>query len=315
MKEDALRGKMRFVRSKKASGHRGRAGASTRLDTRHIHYATSPWWPHTLVAADAGRGQVLVRGALPLLYEKGRVMKIIKAKDYEDMSRKAANIISAQVILKPDCVLGLATGSTPIGAYKQLAAWYEKGDVDFAEVSTYNLDEYRGLSHDDPQSYHYFMRENFFDHINIDLNNTHVPDGSNPDAAAACSEYDKIVAAAGYPDLQLLGIGNNGHIGFNEPDDHFSKGTHCVDLTESTIQANSRLFDSIDDVPRQAYTMGTQTIMYARMILVVANGEAKAQAVHDMCYGPVTPECPASILQLHTNCVVVADEAALSLCE
>ena len=182
-------------------------------------------------------------------------MKIIKAKDYEDMSRKAANIISAQVILKPDCVLGLATGSTPIGAYKQLAAWYEKGDVDFAEVSTYNLDEYRGLSHDDPQSYHYFMRENFFDHINIDLNNTHVPDGSNPDAATACSEYDKIVAAAGYPDLQLLGIGNNGHIGFNEPDDHFSKGTHCVDLTESTIQANSRLFDSIDDVPRQAYTM------------------------------------------------------------
>ena len=260
-----------------------------------------------MVAADAGRGQVLVRGALPLLYEKGRVMKIIKAKDYEDMSRKAANIISAQVILKPDCVLGLATGSTPIGAYKQLAAWYKKGDVDFAEVSTYNLDEYRGLSHDDPQSYHYFMRENFFDHINIDLNNTHVPDGSNPDAAAACSEYDKIVAAAGYPDLQLLGIGNNGHIGFNEPDDHFSKGTHCVDLTESTIQANSRLFDSIDDVPRQAYTMGTQTIMYARMILVVANGEAKAQAVHDMCFGPVTPECPASILQLHTNCVFVAD--------
>ena len=273
-----------------------------------------------LVAAHVGCGRrgpraSACKGALPLLYEKGRVMKIIKAKDYEDMSRKAANIISAQVILKPDCVLGLATGSTPIGAYKQLAAWYKKGDVDFAEVSTYNLDEYRGLSHDDPQSYHYFMRENFFDHINIDLNNTHVPDGSNPDAAAACSEYDKIVADAGYPDLQLLGIGNNGHIGFNEPDDHFSKGTHCVDLTESTIQANSRLFDSIDDVPRQAYTMGTQTIMYARMILVVANGEAKAQAVHDMCYGPVTPECPASILQLHTNCVVVADEAALSLCE
>ena len=160
-----------------------------------------------------------------------------------------------------------------------------------------------------------FVSQDFLVDINIDLNNTHVPDGSNPDAAAACSEYDKIVAAAGYPDLQLLGIGNNGHIGFNEPDDHFSKGTHCVDLTESTIQANSRLFDSIDDVPRQAYTMGTQTIMYARMILVVANGEAKAQAVHDMCYGPVTPACPASILQLHTNCVVVADEAALSLCE
>ena len=241
-------------------------------------------------------------------------MKIIHAKDYEDMSRKAANIISAQVILKPDCVLGLATGSTPIGAYHQLIKWYEKGDIDFSQVHTYNLDEYRGLSHDDVQSYHYFMRDNLFDHINIDQANTHVPDGSNLDAEAACAEYDRIVAAAGYPDLQLLGIGNTGHIGFNEPDDHFSAGTHCVDLTESTIQANSRLFEKEEDVPRQAYTMGTQTIMYARMILVVANGEKKAQAVRDMCYGPVTPSCPASILQLHTNCVLVADEAALSLC-
>ena len=241
-------------------------------------------------------------------------MKIIHAKDYEDMSRKAANIISAQVILKPDCVLGLATGSTPIGAYHQLIKWYEKGDIDFSQVRTYNLDEYRGLSHDDVQSYHYFMRDNLFDHINIDQANTHVPDGSNLDAEAACAEYDRIVAAAGYPDLQLLGIGNNGHIGFNEPDDHFSAGTHCVDLTESTFQANSRLFEKEEDVPRQAYTMGTQTIMYARMILVVANGEKKAQAVRDMCYGPVTPSCPASILQLHTNCVLVADEAALSLC-
>ena len=241
-------------------------------------------------------------------------MKIIHAKDYEDMSRKAANIISAQVILKPDCVLGLATGSTPIGAYHQLIKWYEKGDIDFSQVHTYNLDEYRGLSHDDVQSYHYFMRDNLFDHINIDQANTHVPDGSNLDAEAACAEYDRIVAAAGYPDLQLLGIGNNGHIGFNEPDDHFSAGAHCVDLTESTIQANSRLFEKEEDVPRQAYTMGTQTIMYARMILVVANGEKKAQAVRDMCYGPVTPSCPASILQLHTNCVLVADEAALSLC-
>ena len=241
-------------------------------------------------------------------------MKIIHAKDYEDMSRKAANIISAQGILKPDCVLGLATGSTPIGAYHQLIKWYEKGDIDFSQVHTYNLDEYRGLSHDDVQSYHYFMRDNLFDHINIDQANTHVPDGSNLDAEAACAEYDRIVAAAGYPDLQLLGIGNNGHIGFNEPDDHFSAGTHCVDLTESTIQANSRLFEKEEDVPRQAYTMGTQTIMYARMILVVANGEKKAQAVRDMCYGPVTPSCPASILQLHTNCVLVADEAALSLC-
>lgn len=241
-------------------------------------------------------------------------MKIVRARDYDDMSSKAAAIIASHVVLKPNCVLGLATGSTPIGTYQRLVEGYKKGELDFSQVSTYNLDEYRGLSHDDPQSYHFFMRDNLFDHVNIDLDNTHVPDGSNPDAEAACVAYDAIVAEAGYPDLQLLGIGNNGHIGFNEPDDHFSAGTHCVDLTESTIQANSRLFDKIEDVPRQAYTMGTQTIMFARQILVVANGEAKAQAVHDMCFGSITPSCPASVLQLHPNVVVVADEAALSLC-
>ncbi len=242
-------------------------------------------------------------------------MKIIRAKDYNDMSRKAANIISAQVILKPDSVLGLATGSSPIGIYEQLIKWYNKGDVDFGGCTTFNLDEYRGLTPDHDQSYHYFMHKNFFDAVNIPDERINLPDGAQLDAERECKRYDAAIKAAGGIDLQLLGMGLNGHIGFNEPDDYFSKGTHCVDLTESTIQANSRLFDSIDDVPRQAYTMGTQTIMYARMILVVANGEAKAQAVHDMCYGPVTPECPASILQLHTNCVVVADEAALSLCE
>lgn len=256
--------------------------------------ATSPWW---------------------LRNEKGYAMKLIHARDYNDMSRKAANIISAQVILKPNCVLGLATGSTPVGAYEQLIAWCKKGDVDFSEVSTYNLDEYRGLTHDDVQSYHYFMNRHLFQGINIDITRTHVPDGANPDADAACAAYDKMVTDAGYPDLQVLGIGKNGHIGFNEPDDHFSKGTHCVNLTESTIKANSRLFEREEDVPRQAYTMGTQTIMYARQILVVANGENKAHAVYDMCFGPVTPTCPASILQLHTNCVVVADDAALQLCE
>lgn len=242
------------------------------------------------------------------------MLKIVSARDYDDMSRKAANIISAQVILKPDTVLGLATGSTPIGAYRQLIDWYKKGDVDFSQVRTYNLDEYRGLSHDDPQSYHYFMRDNFFDHINIDLNNTHVPDGANPDAEAACAEYDKMVADAGYPDLQLLGIGNNGHIGFNEPDDHFSKGTHCVDLTESTIKANSRLFEREEDVPRQAYTMGVQTIMLARRIVLVVSGENKAETVREAFFGPVTPQVPASILQLHTDVSIVADEAALSKC-
>ncbi|MBM6755650.1 glucosamine-6-phosphate deaminase [Collinsella tanakaei] len=241
-------------------------------------------------------------------------MSIVRARDYNDMSRKAANIISAQIILKPNCVLGLATGSTPIGAYQQLVEWYKKGDLDFSQVSSYNLDEYRGLSGDNPQSYRYFMNTNLFDHVNIDKANTHVPDGMAEDGEASCAAYDAAVAAAGYPDLQLLGIGNNGHIGFNEPDDHFSKGTHLVDLTESTIEANSRLFDSIDEVPRQAYSMGVQTIMFAKMILVIANGEKKAQAVHDMCFGPVAPSCPASILQLHPNTVLVADEEALSLC-
>ena len=242
-------------------------------------------------------------------------MKIIRARDYQHLSRQAANILSAQVILKPDSVLGLATGSSPIGTYQQLIAWEHKGDVDFRQVSTVNLDEYVGLPAGHPQSYAHFMRENFFDHIQIDLRNTHIPNGMAEDGDAECRHYDATIRQLGGIDLQLLGLGPNGHIGFNEPDDHFSKGTHCVNLTESTIEANKRFFASADDVPRQAYTMGTQTIMYARMILVVANGEAKAQAVHDMCYGPVTPACPASILQLHTNCVVVADEAALSLCE
>ena len=241
-------------------------------------------------------------------------MRIVRAKDYEDMSRKAGNIMAAQVVAKPDCVLGLATGSTPIGAYKRLIEGYEAGDLDFSQVKTYNLDEYRGLPGTHDQSYRYFMNVNLFDHVNIDKANTHVPDGLMEDYEAACAEYDAAVAAAGGQDLQLLGIGNNGHIGFNEPGDAFVKGTHCVDLTESTIQANSRLFDSIDDVPRQAFTMGIGTIMAAKMVLVMANGEVKAQAVHDMIYGPITPSCQASILQLHPNVVVVADEAALSLC-
>ncbi len=242
------------------------------------------------------------------------MIKIVRARDYKDMSRKAANIISAQVILKPDCVLGLATGDSPIGTYQQLIDWYNKGDVDFSQVRTYNLDEYYGIADDDPQSYHYFMNKYFFSQVNIDPANVHVPAGSNTDIEDACSSFDKMVAEAGFCDLQLLGIGRNGHIGFNEPDDVFSKGTHCVDLTESTIEANSRLFEREEDVPRRAYTMGVQTIMNARSILVVANGDKKAQAVYDMCFGPVTPKCPASILQLHTNVTVVADEEALALC-
>lgn len=245
--------------------------------------------------------------------EKGITMNIIRAKDYQDMSRKAANIISAQIIMKPDCVLGLATGSTPVGTYRQLIEWYEKGDLDFSRVSTVNLDEYRGLTHIDPQSYYYFMQENLFDHVNIDKAATHVPDGTNPDAADACAKHEQIIKSLGGIDLQLLGLGNNGHIGFNEPGAAFEKETHLVDLAESTIRANARFFASIDEVPKQAYTMGIRTIMQAKKILVVVSGEGKADIVSRAFFGPVTPEVPASILQMHPDVTVVCDEAALSM--
>ena len=239
-------------------------------------------------------------------------MKIIKAKDYKDMSRKAANIISAQVIMKPNCVLGLATGSTPIGTYQQLVEWYNKGDLDFSEVTSVNLDEYKGLTRDNDQSYYYFMNENLFKHVNINKERPHLPDGTQPDAAKACADYNNVIASVGGIDLQLLGLGHNGHIGFNEPSDSFELETHCVDLTESTIKANQRFFASYDDVPKQAYTMGIKTIMLAKKVLVVVSGEDKADIVKKAFFGPVTPQVPASILQLHSDAIVVADEAALS---
>ena len=210
-------------------------------------------------------------------------MKIIRAKDYQDMSRKAANIISAQVIMKPDCVLGLATGGTPVGTYAQLVDWY-------------------------------FMNENLFSKVNIDPAKTNLPDGTNLDTAAECARYNGIIHKLGGIDLQLLGIGPNGHIGFNEPGEAFELETHCIDLAPTTIEANKRFFDGNEAlVPKQAYTMGIKTIMQARKVLVVANGKAKAQAVKDAVTGPVTPACPGSILQLHPDCILVADEEALSL--
>lgn len=239
-------------------------------------------------------------------------MKIYETADYKEMSRKAANILSAQVILKPDCVLGLATGSTPVGTYDQLVDWYEKGDVDFSEVKTVNLDEYRGLTRDNDQSYYYFMHKHLFDRVNIKPENTHVPDGTEPDAEKECDRYEKLIEAMGGVDIQLLGLGHNGHIGFNEPDSSFAKMTHCVNLTESTIMANKRFFASEDDVPRQAYTMGIGTIMKAKKILLVVNGESKADIVAKAFFGPVTPEVPASVLQLHSDVIIVADRAALS---
>lgn len=239
-------------------------------------------------------------------------MRIYKAKDYEDMSRKAANIISAQVILKPDCVLGLATGSTPIGLYKQLVEWFEKGDLDFSEVQTVNLDEYKGLNRENDQSYYYFMHDNLFNHINIPEENTHLPNGMEMDSEKECARYTKLIQSMGGVDLQLLGIGHNGHIGFNEPSESFDKDVHCVNLTQSTIEANKRFFASADDVPKQAYTMGIKTIMQAKKILIVANGEGKADIVRDAFFGPITPQVPASVLQLHDDVTLVADEAALS---
>lgn len=242
-------------------------------------------------------------------------MQIVKAKDYDDMSRKAANIISAQVIMKPDCVLGLATGSTPIGTYKQLIDWYTKGDLDFGRVTSVNLDEYKGLGADSDQSYRYFMNTNLFNSINIRKERTFVPDGLEPDADKACSMYNQIISDVGGIDLQLLGLGHNGHIGFNEPSDNFEKQTHCVDLTASTIEANTRFFEKAKDVPRQAYTMGIQTIMQARKVLVVVSGADKAEILKKVVEGPITPQVPASILQLHNDVTIVADAAALSKIE
>lgn len=221
------------------------------------------------------------------------------------MSRQAANIISAQVIIKPDCVLGLATGSTPLGTYRQLIEWYNKGDIDFSAVTTVNLDEYVGLDGRDPQSYRYFMDHNLFDHINIDRARTFVPDGCAADLAAEGGAYDARIEALGGIDLQLLGIGQDGHIGFNEPDRYFVKRTHVVELHESTIAANARFFASAADVPRRAITMGMVSILQAKKILLIANGAGKHDILEKAFFGPITPEIPASILQLHPDITVI----------
>lgn len=240
-------------------------------------------------------------------------MKIIKANDYYDMSRKSANIISAQVIMKPNAVLGLATGDSPVGTYQQLIEWYKKGDIDFSAVTTVNLDEYKGLSRTHTQSYYYFMHEKFFNHINISEDNIYVPDGSNPNSEKVCGDYDEIIRRVGGIDLQLLGIGVDGHIGFNEPGEAFELETHCVNLTDSTINSNARFFGSKEMVPTQAYTMGIKSIMQARKVLMVANGINKAEIIKKAFWGPVVPEIPASILQMHPDFTLVVDKEAGSL--
>ena len=241
-------------------------------------------------------------------------MVIYTGKDYYDVSRKAANIMSAQIIMKPRAVLGLATGSTPVGMYKQLIEWYKKGDLDFSQITSVNLDEYKGLSGENDQSYRYFMNTNLFDHVNIDKTKTYVPNGLEEDSEKACADYNEIIRSVGGIDMQLLGIGGNGHIGFNEPGAAFEKETHCVDLTESTIKANARFFETMDDVPKYAYTMGIKNIMSAKKVLLLASGKNKAKAVYESFFGPIVPGVPASVLQLHNDVIVIADEEALSLC-
>jgi glucosamine-6-phosphate deaminase len=239
-------------------------------------------------------------------------VKLIRAKDYKDMSRKAANFLSAQVILKENAVLGLATGGTAEGIYEQLAEWYRKGDIDFSSVSTVNLDEYVGLDAADEQSYQYFMYEHLFRHINIREKNCHLPNGKAENIEEECKRYDRLIEKLGGIDMQLLGIGENGHIGFNEPDEAFEQMTHCIQLKKSTIEANARYFPGMEDVPKQAITMGIKAIMQARSIVLCASGARKADILNKVLFGPVTPEVPGSVLQMHPRLIVVADAEALS---
>lgn len=239
-------------------------------------------------------------------------MRMIKAKNYDDMSRKVANILSAHVILKPNSVLGLATGSTVIGTYKQLIDWYRKDDLDFDMVSTVNLDEYVGLDSTHEQSYRYYMNHNFFNHINIRMSQTYLPDGKAKDIVSECQSYEYKIKSLGGVDAQLLGLGHNGHIGFNEPDKAFEQTTHCVTLEENTRTANARFFSNIDEVPTHAITMGIKTIMQAKQIVLAVSGADKAEILKKVLTGPVTPGIPGSILQMHPDVIVVADEAALS---
>jgi len=235
-------------------------------------------------------------------------MKFITTKTYEELSCKAADIIAAQIILKPNCVLGLATGSSPVGTYKRLIEDNKNGKIDFSAVTTVNLDEYVGLDEANDQSYRYFMNDNLFNHVNIDKASTFVPNGKADDLKAEGEAYDKMIADFGGIDLQLLGIGLDGHIGFNEPDEYFTAATHEVVLDESTIKANSRFFASEDEVPKTAITMGMMSIMQAKKVLLVANGAAKKEILEKAFYGPIDPKVPASILQLHPDVTVIFSE-------
>ena len=239
-------------------------------------------------------------------------MRIIVCDNYDLLSKKAAQIVGSQMILNPKSILGLATGSTPIGMYKNLIKMYEEGLIDFSKTTTFNLDEYYQLPINNNQSYHYFMDENLFNHININRENIHIPNGMADDIDAECVLYDKMIDDNGI-DIQVLGIGNNAHIGFNEPTINFNKGTHMVTLDESTREANARFFNSIDEVPTKAITMGTGSIFKSKKILLLASGANKAEAIYNTVHGKVTPEVPSSILQFHKDVIIILDKEAASL--
>ncbi len=239
-------------------------------------------------------------------------MKICQTETYEAMSFQTARLIAETVAEKPDCVLGLATGTTPVGAYRLLSEWCREGKLSFARVRTVNLDEYLGLSEEDPHSYHFFMQEHLFRYIDARPENLHLPCGTAADPEAACRSYEDLIASLGGIDLQLLGIGRNGHIGFNEPGVSFDSGTHIADLTESTRAANARLFEHPSDPPSRAITMGIRTILSAKRILLAASGPEKAEALERAFTGPVTEQVPASVLQRHPDVVLIADREALS---
>ncbi|MBQ7565311.1 MAG: glucosamine-6-phosphate deaminase [Lachnospiraceae bacterium] len=240
-------------------------------------------------------------------------MRIIRAEDYEDISRIAAERIANFIAKKPDAVLGLATGSSPLGTYRRLSLLYSEGRVSFKEVRTVNLDEYVGLSAENEQSYAFFMKENLFDRVDLAPENTHIPDGLEENEEQECEEYDRLIKELGGIDLQLLGLGPNGHIAFNEPGDSFPLGTHKVRLSPATIRANSRFFEREEDIPRFAYTMGIRDILQAKQVIMLVSGAAKAEIVKEAFTGPVTPKVPASILQFHSDFTLIADTEALSL--
>ncbi len=238
-------------------------------------------------------------------------MQVFIKKDYEEMSRKAAEIVAGEMRKKKDhFVLGLATGSTPLGLYKELIRMHRDEGLDFSKVTTFNLDEYCGLAPDHPQSYHYFMDENLFNHINIDKKNVHVPDGMAKDLEAHCQEYEKMIRDAGGIDLQVLGIGGDGHIAFNEPGSSLGSRTRVKTLTEETIEDNARFFKNIDEVPKYAITMGVGSVMEAKICLLLANGAKKAEVLAKAVEGPITAEITASMMQMHPRAIIVVDEEA-----